>query len=157
ELRRLPLPSALELELSLLNIAGRFAVRSSATLEDLEGAAFAGAHDSYLNLLSADLPDRVRDCFVSLFSERAVRYRHRAGYAPGEARMAVVIQRMVDSVVAGVLFTVDPISGKLDHLLIDANFGLGESVVSGEDSVDHYKIDRHTGATVEKRIGTKSR
>ena len=134
-----------------------WAVRSSATLEDLAGAAFAGQHDSYLNCVGRDaVLQRVRQCWLSLWTPRAIAYRARRGLARSDAAMAVVVQRLVRCEVAGVAFSVDPVRGELGRVLVDSNFGLGESVVGGEDAVDHYAIDRATFAVVERRIARKT-
>jgi pyruvate,water dikinase len=134
------------------------AVRSSSTLEDLAQAAFAGQHDTYLNVRGADnVIQRVRDCFVSLWSDRAVLYRHHQGFSQREVRMAVVIQRQIASEVAGVGFSIDPVSGRIDRLVIDANYGLGESVVAGECEVDHFEMDKATLQPTLRTLGHKDR
>jgi len=134
-----PVPVQEALRSGLARVAGSaetadpFAVRSSSTFEDLAQAAFAGQHDTYLNVRGVDrLADRVRDCFISLWADRAVLYRHRQGFSQREARMAVVVQRQIDCDVAGVGFSINPVSGRIDRLVIDANYGIGESVVAGE-------------------------
>jgi pyruvate,water dikinase len=134
-----------------------FAVRSSSTFEDLAEAAFAGQHDTYLNVRgSAVVQDRVRDCFASLWEDRAVLYRHHHGFAQSAARMAVVVQLQVASEVAGVAFSVDPVGGRMDRLVVDANYGLGESVVSGACAVDHFELDKPSLQIVHRAIGHKS-
>lgn len=134
-----------------------WAVRSSGTLEDLAGAAFAGQHDTFLNCATVDeVVDRVKDCWLSLWHERAVAYRARLGFADAAVAMAVVVQRMIPSDAAGVAFTVDPVAGALDRVVIDANFGLGESVVSGEGAVDHFVVERATRRIVERRLASKT-
>ncbi|UBU15754.1 PEP/pyruvate-binding domain-containing protein [Nonomuraea gerenzanensis] len=121
---------------------GPVAVRSSATAEDLPGAAFAGQQDTYLNVVGEPaLIDAVRRCWGSLWNERAVAYRARLGISDSEVRIAVVVQRMVEAEVAGVLFTADPVSGDRGRLVIDASSGLGEAVVSGLVTPDHYVVD----------------
>ena len=136
--------------------SGAFAVRSSSTFEDLAQAAFAGQHDTYLNVRGVErVLDRVRACFASLWEDRAVLYRHHQGFSQMAARMAVVVQRQIDSDVAGVAFSVDPVGGRMDRILIDANYGLGESVVSGEGEVDHFEIDEASLKIVGKSIGRK--
>ena len=121
---------------------GPVAVRSSATAEDLPGAAFAGQQDTYLNVVGADaLLDAVRRCWGSLWTDRAIAYRRRLGIAPDEVAIAVVVQRMVDAEVAGVMFTADPVSGRRDRIVVDASRGLGEAVVSGRVTPDHYELD----------------
>ncbi|QEH38357.1 Phosphoenolpyruvate synthase [Aquisphaera giovannonii] len=136
----------------------RFAVRSSSTLEDMAQAAFAGQHDTYLGVSGRDaIADRVRDVFVSLWGDRAVLYRHHQGFDQRQARMAVVVQRQVACDRAGVGFSIDPVGGRLDRLVIDANYGLGESVVSGEGEVDHFELDKGSLEITCRSIGHKDR
>jgi len=133
-----------------------FAVRSSSTFEDLAQAAFAGQHDTYLNIRGVDaIGERIRDCFVSLWGDRAVLYRHHQGFTQCDARMAVVVQRQIACEVAGVGFSVNPVSGRLDRMVLEANYGLGESVVAGGCEVDHFELDKRTLAIVERSIGHK--
>jgi pyruvate,water dikinase len=121
---------------------GSVAVRSSATAEDLPGAAFAGQQDTYLNVRGeAELLDAVRRCWASLWTDRAVAYRARLGIDPAEVRIAVVVQRMVDADVAGVMFTADPVTGDRESIVVEASAGLGEAVVSGLVTPDHYVLD----------------
>jgi len=135
-----------------------FAVRSSSTFEDLAQAAFAGQHDTFLNVRgAAALSRRIRDCFVSLWGDRAVLYRHHQGFSQREARMAVVVQRQIECAVAGVGFSIHPVSGRMDCLVIDANYGLGESVVAGECEVDHFELNKQTLQVVQRSIGHKER
>ncbi|MEU4538601.1 PEP/pyruvate-binding domain-containing protein [Streptosporangium sp. NPDC023825] len=118
---------------------GRVAVRSSATAEDLPYASFAGQQDTYLNVEGAGpLIDAVRRCWDSLYTERAVAYRAAAGI--DEAAMAVVVQRMIDPVVAGVLFTANPITGCRTETVVDAAPGLGTAIVDGTVVPDHYVL-----------------
>ncbi|MFI6575307.1 PEP/pyruvate-binding domain-containing protein [Nocardiopsis sp. NPDC050513] len=125
------------------------AVRSSATAEDLPGATFAGQQDTYLNVVGADaVVDAVRRCWASLWTDRAVAYRAERSVSAAEVRIAVVVQRMVDSDVAGVMFTADPVSGARDRVIVDAGAGLGEAVVSGLVTPDHYVLD-HGGRLLE--------
>ncbi|WP_049558627.1 PEP/pyruvate-binding domain-containing protein [Nonomuraea sp. SBT364] len=122
---------------------GRVAVRSSATAEDLPDASFAGQQDTYLNVEGAGpLLDAVRRCWDSLHSERAVAYRAAAGIT--DAAMAVVIQRMVDPAVAGVLFTANPITGCRTEMVVDAARGLGTAVVDGTVVPDHHVLGHRT-------------
>src|SRR5579859_1768536 len=108
------------------------AVRSSATAEDLPFASFAGQQETYLNIIGIEaLLDAVRRCWASLWTDRAVSYRESLGIDPRTVRLAVVVQRMVDAQVAGVLFTANPLTGKRRETIINANPGLGEAVVSG--------------------------
>ncbi|MCB9674702.1 MAG: phosphoenolpyruvate synthase [Alphaproteobacteria bacterium] len=121
--------------------AGAYAVRSSATAEDAPTASFAGQQDSYLNIVGEEAILRhVRLCWASLFTDRAVAYRSQHGFAHHEARMAVVVQRMVLADAAGVLFTADPVSGDRTICSVEAVPGLGDSLVSGRESPDVYKV-----------------
>src|SRR5690606_32739699 len=111
--------------------AGAVAVRSSATAEDLPGAAFAGQQDTYLNVTGDDaVVDAVSRCWASLWTERAIAYRRRRGIDPGDVAIAVVVQRMVEAEAAGVMFSANPVTGARDELVVDASSGLGEAVVS---------------------------
>ena len=119
------------------------AVRSSATAEDLPGMSFAGQQETYLNVIGATrVVAAVRDCWASLWTARAMGYRARNGIAPGDVALAVVVQVMVPAEAAGVLFTANPVTGRRDEMVIDANFGLGESVVSGQVEPDRYVVRR---------------
>jgi len=121
---------------------GPVAVRSSATAEDLPGAAFAGQHDTYLNIVGeGDVLDAVCRCWASLWTDRAIAYRHRRGIGSEDVRMAVVVQAMVDADVAGVMLTANPVTGARDEIVVDASSGLGEAVVSGQVTPDHYVLD----------------
>jgi rifampicin phosphotransferase len=122
--------------------AGAVAVRSSATAEDLPGAAFAGQQDTYLNVVGeAELINAVQKCWASLWTERAMAYRTRIGIDSAGVGIAVVVQRMINAEVAGVMFTADPISGDRETIVVDAASGLGEAVVSGLVTPDHYRLD----------------
>ncbi|MGH7472271.1 MAG: PEP/pyruvate-binding domain-containing protein, partial [Longimicrobiales bacterium] len=155
-----PLPATLETalraRLPALLSQGNVSVRSSATLEDSAAAAFAGQHDTYLNVEGVDaVIAAVRNCFASLWEDRAVRYRHEQGFGLDAAAMAVVIQRMVKSDVAGVAFSINPITGALDQIVVNAAYGLGETVVSGEGGIDQFVLGKATGEIVEQSIATK--
>lgn len=129
------------------------AVRSSATAEDLPTASFAGQQDTVLNVVGADaVLDAVRRCWASLWTERAVHYREQAGIPHREVALAVVVQRMVDAELAGVLFTADPLTGQRTRTVIDAAPGLGESVVSGAVNPDHIVVEGD-GTVSEYRMG----
>ncbi|MCK2219959.1 PEP-utilizing enzyme [Actinomadura sp. ATCC 31491] len=122
---------------------GPVAVRSSATAEDLPGAAFAGQQDTYLNVVGeAALLDAVRRCWGSLWTERAIAYRARLGIDDAEVSIAVVVQRMVEPDAAGVLFTADPVNGERERIVVEAGAGLGEAVVSGLVTPDRYVVSR---------------
>ncbi|MBT2594156.1 PEP/pyruvate-binding domain-containing protein [Arthrobacter sp. ISL-72] len=132
------------------------AVRSSATAEDLPFASFAGQQDTYLNVVGADaVLAAVRKCWASLWTDRAVTYRATHGISPSTVALAVVVQRMVDASVAGVLFTANPVTGRRPEAVIDASPGLGEAVVSGAVNPDHFVVDRATGEILERRPGDK--
>jgi rifampicin phosphotransferase len=132
------------------------AVRSSATAEDLPFASFAGQQDTYLNIVGIDaLLDAVRRCWSSLWTDRAVSYRASNGIDPRGVHLAVVVQRMVESKVAGVLFTANPLTGRRRQAVIDASPGLGEAVVSGAVNPDHFVINTATGEILERRLGDK--
>ncbi|MFE7129896.1 PEP/pyruvate-binding domain-containing protein [Streptomyces sp. NPDC057638] len=130
------------------------AVRSSATAEDLPSASFAGQQDTYLNVIGADrVVDAVRRCWASLWSDRAVVYRETNGVPQDSVQLAVVIQRMIDPAVSGVLFTADPVTGDRRRTVIDAAPGLGEAVVSGAVDPDHFVTEGDT--IVERSTGEK--
>ncbi|ADQ68974.1 phosphoenolpyruvate synthase [Halogeometricum borinquense DSM 11551] len=134
-----------------------YAIRSSATAEDLPHASFAGQHDSYLNVCGIDaVIEAVRDCMASLFTDRAVSYRTKNGISHRTVANAVVVQEMVDADAAGVLFTADPDSGNRTVAVIEANFGLGESVVAGDVEPDAVRVDRPTTEIRSYRVGTKA-
>ncbi|MEU7985534.1 PEP/pyruvate-binding domain-containing protein [Streptosporangium canum] len=135
---------------------GPVAVRSSATAEDLPHASFAGQQDTYLNVIGADaVLDAVRRCWASLWSDRAVAYRAANGIDHRAVLAAVVIQEMVQSEVAGVMFTANPVTGRRREAVIDASPGLGEAVVSGAVNPDHFVVDTATGRITERRLGDK--
>lgn len=124
------------------------AVRSSAVSEDGLTASFAGQQESYLNVRGGDVLDRVRECWASLFSPRALFYRAQKAVL-SDTRMAVVVQEMVQADRSGVMFTVDPIRNRRDCMVIEGAPGLGDAIVSGEVTPDHYVISRDGGGIVE--------
>jgi pyruvate,water dikinase len=131
-----------------------YAVRSSATAEDLPTASFAGQQDTYLNVLGKEaILKHIGKCWASLFTERAIIYRMQNGFDHRKVRLSVVVQKMVFPQAAGILFTADPITGNRKVLSIDASFGLGEALVSGLVNADIYKV--HSGKVIDKRISTK--
>jgi phosphohistidine swiveling domain-containing protein len=132
------------------------AVRSSATAEDLPFASFAGQQDTYLGMVGTDaVIEAVHRCWASLWTDRAVVYRARNRIDHAATRLAVVVQRMVDAEVAGVMFTVNPVTGRRGETVVDASPGLGEAVVSGAVNPDHFVLDSGTGVVVERRLGDK--
>ncbi|SCC38198.1 phosphoenolpyruvate synthase [Bacillus mycoides] len=131
-----------------------YAVRSSATAEDLPYASFAGQQDTYLNIIGKEaILQHVRKCWASLFTDRAVIYRMQNGFEHSQVSICVVVQRMVFPQASGILFTADPITCNRKVLSIDASFGLGEALVSGLVSADNYKVKE--GEIAEKMIATK--
>jgi rifampicin phosphotransferase len=132
------------------------AVRSSATAEDLPEAAFAGQQETFLNVLGEQaLMDAVRACWASLWSERAILYRARQKVDQTTVKLAVIVQRMVPADVAGVMFTANPVSGERNELIIDANPGLGEAVVSGMVTPDHFIVDKRSRQVKEQQLGRR--
>ncbi|GAA0602661.1 phosphoenolpyruvate synthase [Kutzneria viridogrisea] len=132
------------------------AVRSSATAEDLPFASFAGQQDTYLNVVGGQaVLDAVRRCWASLWTDRAHAYREANNIDQGAVELAVVVQHMVDSQVAGVLFTANPVTGRRREAVIDANPGLGETVVSGSVNPDHFVVDTASGEIRQRRLGDK--
>ncbi|MFB5570904.1 phosphoenolpyruvate synthase [Bacillus cereus] len=131
-----------------------YAVRSSATAEDLPYASFAGQQDTYLNIIGKEaILQHVRNCWASLFTERAVMYRMQNGFEHNQVSICVVVQKMVFPEASGILFTADPITSSRKILSIDASFGLGEALVSGLVSADNYKVKE--GKITETMIATK--
>ncbi|MDA1640599.1 phosphoenolpyruvate synthase [Bacillus tropicus] len=131
-----------------------YAVRSSATAEDLPYASFAGQQDTYLNIIGKEaILQHVRKCWASLFTERAVMYRMQNGFEHNQVSICVVVQKMVFPEASGIMFTADPITASRKILSIDASFGLGEALVSGLVSADNYKVKE--GKIVDKVISTK--
>jgi phosphohistidine swiveling domain-containing protein len=132
------------------------AVRSSATAEDLPEASFAGQQETYLNIAGQDaVLDAVKRCWASLWTARAIGYRARRGIGADGLSLAVVVQRLVDAEAAGILFTANPVSGRLNEAVINAAWGLGEAVVGGEVTPDSYTIDKETGEVLECEVADK--
>ncbi|MET0479796.1 MAG: PEP/pyruvate-binding domain-containing protein [Mycetocola sp.] len=157
-LASVPLPSGLRSQIvSAYEDLGRgqVAVRSSATAEDLPGAAFAGQQDTYLGVDGDEaVIDAVRRCWASLWTDRAIAYRRRLGIGPAEVRIAVVVQSLLDADAAGVMFTADPVTGDRSRTVLDASAGLGESVVSGLVTPDHFIVGE-TGEVLSWTAGLR--
>ena len=133
------------------------AVRSSATAEDLPDASFAGQQETYLNVGGAkELVEKTVKCWSSLFTPRAIYYRTEKGFKHEDVLISVGVQKMVNAKTAGVIFTINPVTGKSDQIVIEANWGLGESVVSGSITPDNYVVDKKTLRIIEKRIAKKT-
>ena len=148
------LAAAITRQLAQLGEQAAYAVRSSATAEDLPTASFAGQQDTYLNVVgAAAILQHVSRCWASLFTERAVIYRMRNGLDHRKVHMAVVVQQMVFPQAAGILFTADPVTGNRKVASVEASFGLGEALVSGLVNADVYRV--RGGEVVDKAIGTK--
>ncbi|MFE2615053.1 rifamycin-inactivating phosphotransferase [Micromonospora chalcea] len=148
--------AAVTAALAGLGAEAAYAVRSSATAEDLPDASFAGQQDTYLNVIgTAEVLRHVSRCWASLFTDRAVTYRRRHGIDDRAVDMAVVVQRMVFPDAAGVLFTADPVTGDRRVVSVEAGFGLGEALVSGLVNPDVFTV--RDGAVVGRTLGTKSR
>jgi len=153
-----PLPDTVREEILAayddIGVEASVAVRSSATAEDLPGASFAGQQETYLNITREELLDRVRDCWASLFTQRALYYRTEQGFAHDMVDIAVVVQQMVDAEKSGVMFTSHPSTGE-PVVTIEAAWGLGEAVVSGAVTPDNYVIERETGDIREETVADK--
>lgn len=132
------------------------AVRSSATAEDLPDASFAGQQETFLNIKEeGNVVEAIKKCWASLYTGRAIFYREKQNFDHSEVNIAVIVQKMVDAEKAGVIFTSHPTTGK-DEVIIEAGWGLGEGVVSGQVSPDHYIIDRKTYEITKTEISTKN-
>jgi pyruvate,water dikinase len=130
------------------------AVRSSATAEDLPTASFAGQQDTYLNVKGeAYLLKKVKECYASLFTQRAIYYRHEQKFDHSKVGLAVVVQKMVESEKSGVAFSIDPVTNDKNRLVIEAIFGLGEYIVQGRVTPDHYEVDKRSLVITKKEIG----
>jgi rifampicin phosphotransferase len=136
--------------------AGFVAVRSSGTAEDLAGASFAGLHDTFLDIHGRqELVTAVKRCWASMWTARATAYRHDKGFDHSEARIAVVVQTMVESEVAGVLFTGNPLTTATDEFVVNASWGLGEAVVSGLVNPDQFVVSAADGRVLDNHLGSK--
>jgi len=157
-IRETPIPDSLREEIlgayDELGGSPPVAVRSSATAEDLPDASFAGQQETFLNVTRSALVDRVRECWASLFTQRALYYRHEQGFENELVDIAVVVQKMVDADKSGVMFTSQPSTGA-PVVTIESAWGLGEAVVSGAVTPDNYVIDRQTGDIQEQTIAEK--
>lgn len=133
------------------------AVRSSATAEDLPDASFAGQQETYLNVRGVkELLEKTVKCWSSLFTPRAIFYRTEKGFKHENVLISVGVQKMVNSKSAGVSFTINPVTGQQDQIIIEGNWGLGEAVVSGAVTPDHYEIDKNTLEITTKSINKKT-
>ncbi len=133
------------------------AVRSSATAEDSATAAWAGQLDTFLNTTEANLIDSVQKCWASLFTPRAIFYRFEKGMHGSKISVAVVVQKMVQSEVSGIAFSVHPVTEDYNQLIIEAGFGLGEAIVSGQVTPDSFVIEKDPRRLIDKSITFQSR
>ena len=157
----LPLPPEVAAEISVaherLDVSA-VAVRSSATVEDSPEASFAGLQDTYLAVRGVDaVLDRVRSCWASLYNDESVAYRRRMGLAEHGLAMAVVVQRMLSTRAAGVMFTRSPVTGDRSVVAIEGTWGLGSALVGGEVTPDSFTVSKVTGEITGRRIGAKLR
>lgn len=134
---------------------GWLAVRSSSPDEDLASASFAGGYTTRLGVSPRDLAEAIRACFASCLDHRVLVYKEQHGFDPFAPRLAVIVQRQLDSEVSGVGFSLDPHSNDYDHAVIDACWGLGEALVSGRTTPDHFRVDKVTGEILERNLGAK--
>lgn len=166
QIESLPIPE--EIENSILKAYDRLctqrkkknvavAVRSSATAEDLPGASFAGQQDTYLNVNRKTLLKRVHQCWGSLFTPRAIAYRKEKGFAHDQVLISVGVQELIESYVSGVTFTMEPVSGDKNKVVINASWGLGEAIVSGSVTPDEYVVEKNTLRIVAKEIFKKDK
>lgn len=129
------------------------AVRSSATAEDLPDASFAGQQETYLNVQGeAHLLRKVKECWASLFTERAIYYREQKGFDHFKVGLAAVVQRMVQSTKSGIAFSIDPVTNDKKKIVVEAIFGLGEYIVQGKVTPDHYEVDKNSFVILDKQI-----
>lgn len=134
----------------------KVAVRSSATAEDLKEASFAGQQETYLGVCGIDeLLNKIKECFASLYDARAVLYRQKMGFNSTDVALAVIVQEMINSDVSGVIFTENPVRRNSDEIMINASYGLGESIVSGQVNPDIFIYSKSKNEIVMKTLGSK--
>ncbi len=137
-------------------LGSRFvAVRSSATAEDLPDASFAGEQESYLNVDEKNLLVRIKNCFASLFTDRAISYREDKGFNHFKVYLSVAVQHQIFSKASGVMFTLDPDSGHRNFIVINAGYGLGDYIVQGKITPDEFWIFKKNGKLIDKKLGDK--
>ena len=147
-----------EIESEFKKLGAKYvAVRSSATAEDSSAAAWAGQLDSYLNTTEYTLLEKVKHCWASLFTPRAIFYRFEKGLHTTKISVAVVVQKMVASEVSGIAFSVHPVTEDRNQLIIEAGLGLGEAIVSGQITPDCYVVEKQPRRIIDKNISTQSR
>ena len=147
-----------EIKKEFKNLKSKFvAVRSSATAEDSSSAAWAGQLDSFLNTTEKTLLANVQKCWASLFTPRAIFYRFEKGLHNSKISVAVVIQKMVESEVSGIAFSVHPVTQDRNQLIIEAGYGLGEAIVSGQITPDSYVVEKNPRRIIDKNISVQER
>lgn len=165
-IERLQVPQDIEAHIlsafeKLCRSAGRkdlaVAVRSSATAEDLPGASFAGLQDTFLNVTRKNLLNSIKRCWSSLFTPRVIAYRKEKGFSHADVRISVAVQTLLFSKASGVMFTLEPVTGAVDRVVINAAWGLGEAIVSGQVTPDEYVVEKRTLRILEKHVMSKSR
>lgn len=152
-IERVQVPDEIVAFVSSLSEDETYAVRSSATAEDLPAASFAGQQDTYLNVKKEQVLAHISMCWASLFTDRAVIYREQQGFDHSKVYLSVIVQKMVFPQVSGVLFTADPVNGNRKVVSVDASFGLGEALVGGLVNADNYKVKE--GKIIDKMISCK--
>ncbi len=155
-----PMPKDLEKEIltALKKLDAKFvAVRSSATAEDSSIASWAGELETYLNTEKKNVLERVKQCWSSLFTPRAIFYRHEKNLIDHYVSVAVVVQKMIQSEISGIAFTVHPVTEDTDQMIIEAGFGLGEAIVSGQVTPDSYIISKSEMSILDINIGEQGR
>lgn len=133
------------------------AVRSSATAEDLPGASFAGQQDTFLNITQKNLLTSIKKCWSSLFTPRAIVYRKEKGFSHDEVLISVAVQELIFSKASGVMFTLEPVSGVKNKVVINASWGLGEAIVSGQVTPDEYVVEKGTFRIMENNVVKKDK
>jgi len=144
-------------QLKALSKDSSWAVRSSATAEDLPEASFAGQQDTYLNISIKDVAAHVKSCWASYWNQRAISYRQQNNIDHLNGGVAVIVQTMVDATKSGVMFTSDPRNKRADTIILESIYGLGEAIVSGMVTPDQYAIDKKSGKIIKENINTKEK
>ena len=154
----IPTNLAEEIQIFFKNLNSKYvAVRSSATAEDSTSAAWAGQLESYLNTTEEILLENVKKCWASLFTPRAIFYRFEKDLHKQKISVAVVVQRMIESEKSGIAFSVHPVTQNRNHLIIEAGFGLGEAIVSGQITPDSYVVEKQPRRIIDKNIQIQTR
>lgn len=154
----IPVEMGKEIESAFDKLGAEFvAVRSSATAEDGAASSWAGELDTFLNTTKATLLENVRRCWASLFTPRAIFYRFEKGFNNSHVSVAVVVQKMVQSEVSGIVFSVHPVTEDPNQLIIEAGWGLGEAIVSGSITPDSYVVDKRDWSLVDVNVAEQER